>query len=610
MKFYLLPDGTVSLTFVEGATEISRDQFTSLGGELPTDSDDSDSDKADALPDLSSLDVEEGLKPRHAELLAEIDAIGSPKTITELDKRNTLRAEANHYAKAINSFANATDDAVELVEGIVPDDTKDIDKTDPPAATPTGEAPKSAAPVADPKPGDTSQSADDLSNDNDGTGNLPAADPIVEMAAITAGANSTQHQDGSDMSFSDLGRAWADALASGSDGVRIIASLNQYGRANDNPNALGSDAVANHKTLFGGREDLTVTAAVCGPAEPIRRLPDCFQMGMPFSQVLTTQQVRYGSIQVYAPLTCPEDLDAVMIPGPECANCAPTSKQICLNAACVKPLDPIEAIPTSACLCVPEQLFFADDFVLEQYIKQLSTGYEQSLERWRMGVVRENSFVRQFTSPYGHSLGVKQAGLQIAANLGYKARCNEGVDLSDYYMVIPPGDKYAAMADEVNRVCDTANGGDDLVAWFESKGVTTIAALDFDLNGSISTDAPTGFTGELGNAGAAPLEGFHQTPSMYFVPRGKFLHGSPFDIEVGVDNRDKSEVESGCSKMIRREWHTPPVPFGCKPSVVVDFTEVCAAGTKPGAVDPVCNGALAGQAADSILTLGDGPVGE
>jgi len=36
MKFYLLPDGTVSTKMVDGATEISKDQFLALGGTVPT----------------------------------------------------------------------------------------------------------------------------------------------------------------------------------------------------------------------------------------------------------------------------------------------------------------------------------------------------------------------------------------------------------------------------------------------------------------------------------------------------------------------------------------------------------------------------------------------
>ena len=621
MKFYLLPDGTVSTKMVDGATEISKDQFLALGGTVPTADTTEEDDESDSP--VYDLTEDSEMRTRHAELAARLEEIGAPTSIVALDERNAIRAEMNHYAAAVNRLAAGdTEETIELVEpGEAPATPEGAENT---TETPEGGAPApeggepapSSAPTADAEP-TAPVSADDVSNTDpstNGNGNVAPEAP-VEMATITAGASSSAGP-GNAMSFSDLGRGIADALSNGGNGISIVASVNAYGHVADNENALGDNARRNHEILFGGRQDLTVTAAVCGPPEPIRRLPDCFQMGMPFSQVLTTQQVRYGSIQVYAPLSLPDNIDAVMIPGPECVNCAPNMDQECLCAACVEPLDAVDAIPLSSCLQVPEQLMFADDFVLEQYVKQLTTGFERSVERWRMGVVRENSYVRQFTSPYGHSLGVRQAAMQVMAQLSYKTRSNGGiVDLSNYFMVIPPGDKFVAATDEMNRVVRSQNGMDDYIAWFESKGATVIEAMDFDLAGSIDPAPPTGFTGALGNAAAAPLEGFHQTPSIYFVPRGKFLHGSPFDIEVGVDNRDKSEVESGCTRMIRREWWTPPVPFGCASSVVVDFTEACAPGTYPGAVGPVCNGALAGQAADDSLgidgdELGDGPIGE
>lgn len=415
-----------------------------------------------------------------------------------------------------------------------------------------------------------------------------------KLAPIMAGAigKDITNEDGIEhLDFdTDFVRNFEDAIALGATGESrsIVASVNPYGRpTRGGEGVLTHDYVHNHEVMFGDREDLSVTAAVCGPAEPIREIQSCFTADTPVLDSMTIRQAMYGQIQVYAPAQLPEDATGIMLPAPDCETCPGEADIDCLTVECVDPLDPVKASPIQACLCVSESLAFSAPFVLESYMNLLSARYAQVLEIQRLQAIRAQSFNRTFTPPYGAAQGIVQAAAQVMHLIASNSRYSGPAE--DYQIVIPRGSTYTMLADIMNRIFGCNHALDDYLEALDDLGISTIVQT-LDADGQHCTqgalNVPATFTGDLGPAGCAPLEPFHQTPSLYIYRKDKFLTASPFDIQVGIDSRDKHEIEQGCVRMIRREWWVPPVAFGCSPSIVLDFEEMCAAGTGPDATDP------------------------
>lgn len=416
------------------------------------------------------------------------------------------------------------------------------------------------------------------------------------LAAIRAGAVDGVNS-GDELGFMEFGGHLSQAIASvASSGTeKIVATVNPYGSKAewDTSSMLTGSAVDNHRVLFGDREDLSVTAAVCGPAEPIREIQTCFQADTPVLDSLTVRQADYGQIQVYAPAMLPEGSTGIMVPAPDCETCPGEADIECLTVECVDPLPPVPATPSQACLCVSESLMFSAPFVLESYMQLLSARYAQILEIQRLQAIRAQSYNRTFTPSHGAAQGIFQAAAQVMHLISSNPRYNG--DLSDYQIVIPRGAMFTALADIMNRIYGCDHALDDYLGALDDLGISTIIqTLDADGQhcDAGALNVPATFTGELGPAGCAPLEPFHQTPSMYIYKRSSFLTASPFDISVGVDaaSRTKQEIEQGCVRMIQRQWWVPPVKFGCEPAIVLDFNAFPACGTGPDVSDPCPTG--------------------
>jgi len=413
-----------------------------------------------------------------------------------------------------------------------------------------------------------------------------------QVSPITAGATGEHGKTGNEVSFMEFGADLQDAIAWGANGndLKIVASVNPYGRPSewDGDQVLGNDATKNHEILFGGREDLSVTAAVCGPAEPIREIQTCFTADTPVLDSLTMRQAMYGQIQVYAPASLPEGMTGIMLPAPDCENCPGDAKIDCLKVECEDPLEPHKATPIQACLCVSESLAFSAEFILESYMELLSARYAQVLEIQRLQAVRAQSWNRTFRPPYGAAAGIVQAAAQVMHLISNNSRYTGPVD--DYQIVIPRGTSYTMLADLMNRVFGCDHALDDYLAALSDLGISTIIqTLDADGQhcGVAEGNVPMGFTGPVGPEGCAPLEPFHQSPSIYIYRKDSFLTASPFELQVGIDSREKHEIEQGCVRMIQRQYWIPPVKFGCAPSIVLDFDAMCASGTGPDMTDPV-----------------------
>lgn len=384
------------------------------------------------------------------------------------------------------------------------------------------------------------------------------------------------------LGLNELGARMAAAM-SARDGVHIIAAVDRWGFGESDPRRLGANAFANHEVIYGGRRDLSVTAAICAPPEPVDA-PACTNDSEPVGDSLRTFPIRNGQIQVYAPLSLADIGDTLTIPAPDCeGDCGTAAPNV--NCGTVTSCDPLPAVavePMSACLCIPESYMWGNETRVEDAIRLTYQALAAAKEAWRLSWIRSQSFVRTFTAPYGHSLGTKQAILQVLSRLDYDRTVMPG---GSWVVAVPRGANYAVMADQANANGINADGMlEDIVRTLGN--VRLVEYLDWD--GDAPGAAPEGFVGALGNAGSAALEDFHQNPSFYIYHEDKFLHGTLGRSEWGIDATDRELLTKGCRQLIVREWNMRPVAFGCQPSVVVDFDTACVSGARPDTIAPFC----------------------
>jgi len=158
------------------------------------------------------------------------------------------------------------------------------------------------------------------------------------------------------------------------------------------------------------------------------------------------------------------------------------------------------------------------------------------------------------------------------------------------------------LADALNRTWGTSYGLDDLMQELSNMGVSDfVEILEEDPDSTTAAGArPVVDNTLVGNANVAPLEPFYATPTFHLYRKDSFITGSPFSTQLGFGDREKTELASGCSRMIMREYWLPPVHYGCRPSFVIDFDAFCASGSGPDRQAPVCAGSEAGGGGPAI----------
>lgn len=548
------------------------------------------------LASLANMTPEQILAKRDELLSQAADAVktedDAPITMGQAKLKRELTAAANEVTKVYNDFITAEDvDPVDAAEKPEPKAEEDDKASADPAADATADQVEKA------------ETPEVVAEGEGGNAGVPepqgapegAGEKVEELAPVLANAFAhAPYEPGTALDDSMLVEAIKSA-ALVPDAVTVVATVNGYDP--DMPR-LGADPVANQAILYPNADGINdITAAVCGPVQPIAVIPECFRSGEPMGATFTTAPTSFGQIQIYEPqgLGTPAgiDLDAA-----SCVDCdeTPADPIDCLQADCILPGAPVGPKPYLACLCVDEELAFSNPIVLQHHLRRLTAFWDQQKELRRMERVRAQSYVRRFTAPYGSAAGVHQAIAQVKSAIMADPRFTG--EFSNYIAFIPGGHSMfsTVMADIGNRFSGSANLGDDVLAGLQELGVgQVVMGLDHEVNSSTAGfTAPTGFTGALGNGGAADLEEFTQFGTIYLYRREDFLVASPFDIQIGLDTREKSEIPNGCMKLYRREYWIEPLKFGCNPSVVLDFSGLCASGSGPDRQTPICAGSVAG----------------
>jgi hypothetical protein len=367
----------------------------------------------------------------------------------------------------------------------------------------------------------------------------------------------------------------------------------------------------NYRTMFGAtREDRTArvasvrgeaevsktgngfTAALncAGPAQVVQEIPFCFTEGRPLfdSGLVGAFPAVNGQIQLYDCHTLPEFPEGILEPVEGCEDCATCPEVTCAVHTCIEPGEPMKPERYLSCMCLPEELQFANELVLEQTMRDFAVATDRAYELFWMSQIRDQSLIRSVAgaAPHGADATVRRAMYAVKSRLALNPRENCG-GLNDYTAFIPGGEAMfcATMADKASRILGCECPGEDLLEMIDGMtGGDIVFGLDQDPDGPQAAAYPDVWDSEEVGV-AAPLEGIVDAGSLALIPRDTFITASPLVTEIGLDFEDRCSHASGCMKMQRAEWWFPITAVGCRKPVWLEITDLDTCGTGPALTD-------------------------
>lgn len=484
----------------------------------------------------------------------------------------------------------------------------------PAVETPAAETPAAAAAEA---PSVEQQISDiDVSSVVDPTTNEAINTQSLQVPAKPAGSTEPfvmNTPEGSDITtLAEFGLALQQAAATKR--YTKLGSFNPYGSFSrfNQDSTLGRNPEENYRTIYGddpkarqarfaaasGQAPATqktgngFTAAInCGgPAQPVQDIPFQFTAGRPLfdSGLIASFPSVNGQIQVYGCRDLPDFPDGILEDSAGCTDCSATTGVVCAVHECITPMAPMEPNRYTTCMCLPEDLMFANELVLEQTMREFAVANDRAYELWWMEQIKALSLVRTVPSvaPHGAWSTIHRALMAIKSRLALNPRRN-GVGLADYTAFIPGGEAIfcAAWADASSRLLGTAPGEDILEAIERVTGSDIVFGLDTDPSGPNA--ALTQWDDETKGV-AAPLESIVNSGSIAMIPRDTFATASPMSVELGLDFEDRDSVNSGCKKITRSEWMFDIFSVGCRDAIWLEFDGLCTEGSGPDLLPANC----------------------
>lgn len=388
-----------------------------------------------------------------------------------------------------------------------------------------------------------------------------------------------------------------------------VGTFNPYGTG-VTAGVLGSNAEENFRTIYGddtrrmhnidratGRteaaspaERSSFTAALnCkGPAQVIQDIPFCFSQGRPLtdSGLISMFEAVNGQIQLYGCSDLPE-MEGLMQEAADCEDCATCPELVCAKHQCIEPNDPLEPNAKITCMCIPESLRFSAPFLLERALEDFAIVNDIAYETMWLEQLRALSIIREIDGAalpeHGGMNTIARTLQTIKGRLALDPRGNCG-GLENYAAFIPGGEAMfcAAQMDKLSRVIGCECPGEDTLSMLDDMlGGNIVFGLDQDPNGpQVAEGFIDVWDDDTVNA-PAPLEAPVDAGSIYLIPRDSIGTASPLQVAMGIDDRDKCEVASGCLKLVRREWWFDLFQVGCRKPIVLDFKALGTCGTGP-----------------------------
>lgn len=526
--------------------------------------------------DIETLTVE-ALREMHGRWTARITELREldSRTIAEAREMRRLVEEANQMSAVVNAV---TGDEPALED--LPEDAPVVEEE------PVVEE---AAPVIEevPAPADATPIAAGVTAAElvlPGAG-VPASEaPVVARAAFRASAGQQTVPSNAALSIEELGEVFEDArrnaLSSREMPKTYLASVNRFA---ETPQRLSAqNGTAANTALINDMPQNPRTAAICGPLDVVRSIPDCVENGRPIRDLFRQIPADRGAFLFQRSVGLADVADG-------------TGEWTDADQAAVDPSDPSTWKQCHALVCQPaitaevDAIFrclttdvkqeFSNPEQVQNNINTLSAATDRLAEGLLLRQIDSLSSAYTFTGAYGAIAQLAALIARVTAKGLDTIRATE----SNYVAVIPQGLLQQLMVDDISRAFDNESDACDAIAsMLLCAGIDRFVVTPDPAFGDVSPWAAFA----LNPPGAAPVV-LPPAPSTwtiriidpaagFFFSTGEIAFGMQRSPELYRQNKIQwfGEQFEGLNKQ------------GCIPWFTIDAT-LCPDGSRAGAIVPV-----------------------
>ncbi len=434
------------------------------------------------LPDNLDQLSETQLRELHTDYVSRITELRDEEVLTVAQARELRRLveEANTVGAVINEVA-APMPAVD-----------DTNPARPEVPTVTAEAPVSAeaveapAEISDevvpdelPQPVAASIRVNELDTPDGGPG---SETPNIPGAVFTASASQADYTAGAELTIEDLGHLFESAgreqISGGNyQGKARLASIDRYV---DGAPRLGSDKYFNTQLINSLPQHDPKTAAICGPIDIVRPIPDCVDTGRYIRNMFRQVPAPRGAFQFMKSIGLADVSDAVTIwtDADQAAidpNDQSTWKQC--HALVCEPTITTQVEAIVACLTVETKQEFSAPEQVQNNINTIAALTDRVAEGELLRRIDALSSAYTFTGDYGSLPRIVQL---IETLIGRSMSVSRSVTPDNYRVILPAGLLQQLTIDSMNRGFRDACCPDEVMKMFMEMGIgSPVVTPDF-----------------------------------------------------------------------------------------------------------------------------------
>lgn len=418
-------------------------------------------DNALTLPEDLGAQTAAQLRELHVAFTARIAELRAQDSMTIADTRELrqLIGDANTLAQSINE---ATEVAPELSD--VTPEPEPIDPVVDPAADPVVDPAEGGEPATSTDDAEAETTVDPAAiaasisagalHVNGGTGTTASETAPAQLPApFVASVGQHEFQAGAPLEFSEIGEMFVEARRAAKEATRdgkvVLMGVNRY--AADKPMLSGTNGAIANTRLINELPQAPRSAAICGPLDIVRAIPNCVSMGRPVRDRFRQVPADRGAFQYIQSVGLGDVADAVSLwtdtdqsnvdPGD------PSTWKGCHSLVCKSPTEvEVQAIPS--CMLADKKQEFSSPEQVENNIATIAALTERTAEANLLATVDSLASAYTFTGNYGFGPALVEA---LSTELSAALDTFREIDPSGYTAFVPQGLAQQLVVDEVSR---------------------------------------------------------------------------------------------------------------------------------------------------------------
>jgi len=531
--------------------------------------------------DLEALTVE-AVRELHGNWTARISELRAQdsRTIAEAREMRRLVSEANQFVEIINSVSGD-----EPVVEDLPEETP-VAPVEPEAPLVVEDAPVEGEAEAEAVARAAGVSARDLSLP--GAGQVPPSEaPRVASATFRASAGQQTVPSNSELSIDALGDVFESARRNALNSTEMpksyLASVNRFDP--EGPRLSSQNGTAANTALIADLPQNPRTAAICGPLDVVRTIPDCIANGRPVRDIFRQVPADRGAFLFQRSVGLADVADGVgewtdaqqvaVDPG------NPATWKACHALVCSPPVT-AQVDSIFRCLTTDVKQEFSNPEQVQNNINTLSAATDRLAEGLLLRQIDVLSSAYTFNGAYG---ALAQMAAMIARVVAKGADVTRETDPNPGYMaIIPLGLINQLVVDDISRAFedDEANARAAIDEVFKAAGLDSYVITPDPAFGAVSPWAP--FVLNPPGAAAVVLPPAPSTWRIRILDPDDWFYFSTGEIAFGMQRSPELYRQN------KIQWFGEQFEGlnkqGCSPSFTIDAT-LCPNGSRAGAIAPV-----------------------